>query len=159
MAVRVAVIGSFKQFYDDVLAAIEAFRKAGWSVASPAGSAVIEPGIDFVRFETDAEADTDPLVQTRTLVNILGADLTYVVAPRGYVGRTTCYEIGRVIQARKPLYISEAVADLPIQLEGDFVVSAADLIARVGSGAHIKWPFEEGDDPLPRLERQLVDGA
>lgn len=159
MAVRVAVIGSFKQFYDDVLATIEAFRKAGWFVASPAGSAVIEPGIDFVRFETDAEADTDPLVQTRTLVNILGADLTYVIAPSGYVGRTTCYEIGRVIHARKPLYISEAIADLPIQLEREFVVSPAELIARIGSGGDLKWPFEEGDGPLPVLERRLVDGA
>ena len=159
MTLSVAVIGSFKQFYDEVLDAIEAFRGAGWIVASPAGSEVIEAGIEFVRFVTDSEDDGDALVQTRTLVNILGADLTYVVAPKGYVGRTTCYEVGRVIQAGQPLYFSSLPADLPLHVPERCVASPAELIAQMRQGQHPSWLFAEGDGLLFDLERQLTNGG
>lgn len=46
----VALIGSFRQHYLTVCEAIEAFTVAGWRVLSPAGSLILEPGLDFVRF-------------------------------------------------------------------------------------------------------------
>ena len=79
----VAVIGSFKtrENYRAVLSSIAAFRNEGWTVISPSGSPVIEPDIDFVRFETDDASLSDAEVQTRTLGRIMAADLTYVAAP------------------------------------------------------------------------------
>ncbi|GAB1511728.1 hypothetical protein JCM33774_37700 [Actinophytocola sp. KF-1] len=94
MGRTVAIIGSFRQHYPDVLVAWLEFRDAGWEVTSPLGSQVIEEGIPFVRFRTDEPAWDDPTVQTAALHRILRACLTYVVAPGGYVGRTTCYELG-----------------------------------------------------------------
>jgi hypothetical protein len=59
--------------------------------------------------------------QSRTLGRIIAADLTFVTAPNGYIGRTTCYEIGRLVQARRPLFFSERPKDLPIQVDATFV--------------------------------------
>jgi hypothetical protein len=155
----VAVIGSFKQHYDAVLSAIAAFRNAGWTVTSPAGTAVREPGIDFVRFVTDDAGDTDALVQTRTLINIFSADLTYVVAPNGYVGRTTCYEIGRLVQAGKPIFLSQPPFDLPIFIPPDFVCTPDELINRVRVAGGTQWPFASGTGLIFDLERRLLNEA
>jgi hypothetical protein len=155
---RVALIGSFKQHYNGVLTAIDTFRAAGWEVTSPAGAGLSEPDIDFVRFVSDAAADSDPVVQSKTLLNIFQADLTYVVAPEGYVGRTTCYEIGRLIQARRPVYSSEPIRDLPIQLSDEFVGSPDEIVTAISQGDRPSWPFERGSGEVFDLERRLIDG-
>jgi hypothetical protein len=106
------------------------FIDAGWDVRSPQSVSVLVAGIPFVRFDTDPAAWGDPAVQTRTLHRILSSDVTYVVAPDGYVGRTTSYEIGRVIQADRPLYFSDAPKDLPIAIPSRAVAKAAILASR-----------------------------
>jgi hypothetical protein len=127
----VSIIGSFRQFYDDVLRAWRSFATAGWHITSPRGSPIIKPGIPFVRFVTDPVDWDDATVQTATLHRILRADLTYVVAPRGYVGRTTCYELGRIIQANQPVYFSDHPLDLPVVVSDDHVGTAEDVVARL----------------------------
>jgi hypothetical protein len=126
----VSIIGSFRQCYDDVLRAWRSFASAGWLVTSPRGSPVIQPGIAFVRFVTDPVDWDDPTVQTATLHRILRADLTYVVAPRGYIGRTTCYELGRITQAHHPVYFSARPEDLPIAIPDSHVATVDDLVDR-----------------------------
>ena len=153
----VAIIGSFRQYYVDVLAAIAAFRQAGWSVASPAGTDIINPDIDFVRFTTDAEHLNDAQVQTVTLDKIMRADLSYVVAPNGYVGRTTCYEIGRLIQAKRPVYFSSIPRDLPLHVPSQFVLSTEQLIRSLAGGARPRWLFDDGEGFLYDTERKLGD--
>jgi hypothetical protein len=130
-AYSVSIIGSFRQFYDEVLCAWRSFTAAGWHITSPRGSPVIRPGIPFVRFVTDQIDWDDATVQTATLHRILRADLTYVVAPFGYVGRTTCYELGRIIQADQPVYFSARPDDLPIAVPDQHVVSVGDLVHRL----------------------------
>lgn len=156
---RVAIIGSFRQYYAAVKEAIRLFREAGWEVTSPAGTEILEPGIDFVRFESDPSHRTDPEVQSATLVNIFAADLTYVVAPEGYVGRTTCYEIGRLVQARKPVFFSEAPRDLPIVVAPKFVASPAEVVDFFAGGGAPQWLFAEATGTVGDLERKLVDGS
>jgi hypothetical protein len=129
----VSIIGSFRQFYDDVLRAWQSFTTAGWHITSPRGSPIIQPGIPFVRFVTDPVDWDDATVQTATLHRILRADLTYVVAPQGYLGRTTCYELGRVIQANQPVYFSDRPLDLPIVVAGHHIGSVEDLVARLSA--------------------------
>jgi hypothetical protein len=99
-------------------------------VTSPLGTPIIEDGISFVRFESDEPSWDDPTVQTVALHRILRAELTYVVVPRGYIGRTTCYELGRLVQANQPVYFSAHPADLPVAVPADRVLPPARLVAR-----------------------------
>lgn len=131
----VAIIGSFRQYYDEVLAAWTVFRAAHWVVTSPLGSTIIEAGIPFVRFLADNPDWDDATVQTVALHRILRADLTYVVAPSGYVGRTTCYELGRVLQARRPVYFSAQPDDLPLAVPAEWITSPAGLVRRFRQSA------------------------
>jgi hypothetical protein len=116
MTIRtVAVIGSFRQHYEPIRQTWRLFTDNGFRVTSPKGSPIIENGIPFVRFETDPQEWDDPMVQTIALHRILRADLTYVVAPGGYVGRTTCYEVGRIVQAKRPIYFSDMPDEPAVQ--------------------------------------------
>jgi hypothetical protein len=155
--VKVAIIGSFKQHYKSVCAAIATFREAGIDVTTPIGSDIHEEGIAFVRFHTDPPDWDDSTVQTIALHRILRADAVYVVAPSGYVGRTTCYEIGRVLQAAQPIYFSEHPDDLPIAMPADHVVAPAGLAGLLQSGS-ASAPFAAGDSSYFSLERRLLDG-
>ncbi|MDG3443980.1 hypothetical protein [Nitrospirillum amazonense] len=153
----VAIIGSFRQHYDRVVQVIHEFRGAGWSVTSPVGADVIEPDIQFVRFESDNPEHSDEEIQTLTLKNIFSADLVYVVCPGGYIGRTTCYEVGRIIQARRPIYFSEKPKDLPISVGDSFLVSVQDLVSQATKGIFPVWLFGKGDGVLAVAERELVN--
>jgi len=152
----VAIIGSFRQHYDQVLSAWTDFRSAGWNVTSPKGTPIVEPGIPFVRFESDYPEWDDGIVQTVALHRILRADLTYVVAPDGYVGRTTCYEIGRVIQANRPLYISCQPVDLPLIIPDLHIVSPTVLTARLRTEPEPLFSSTRTEYAL--WERQLIVG-
>lgn len=156
MSKTAAVIGSFKveERYALVRDAVNALRAAGIEVMSPAGSSVIESGIDFVRFTTDDESLSDAAVQTLTLERILSADAVYVIAPDGYVGRTTCYEIGRIVQAGKPIYFSEAPDDLPVAFPDSHVVGIDKFIAVLQEGP--SWPFTDNHDTDFGQERALI---
>jgi hypothetical protein len=150
MGRTISIIGSFRRHYQDVLSAWLEFDRADWTVTSPLGSAIIEEGIPFVRFETDEPSWDDPTVQTVALHRILRACLTYVVAPAGYVGRTTCYELGRLMQANQPLYFSERPDDLPVAIPEAHVLTPVQLISRCAaepptplftraSGTYAEW--------------------
>jgi hypothetical protein len=158
MGLSIAVIGSFKQHYASVLEAINTFKDAGWTVTSPAGSGILEPDVDFVRFETDQTDMSDEEVQSQTLVNIFRADLTYVACPGGYVGRTTCYELGRLIQARKPIFLSHRPRDLPVHIPHRFIVSPRQLVASAARKLSLEPMFERGRGRVSKLERQLCNG-
>ena len=133
-------------------------KSLGLHVTSPAGSELAIAGVDFVRFETDQADHSDAEIQAVTLCNIFVADAVYVIAPNGYVGRTTCYEIGRIIQAGKPLYFSECISDLPIEIPFGHVISAAELcqklIAHDVSG--LAWV---GGSVIADAEARLVGSA
>lgn len=58
-----------------------------------------------------------------TLRKILKADAVYVYDPNGYVGKTTCYELGVLISKRKPLYFFEMPKDLPLPISQKQIVT------------------------------------
>lgn len=160
MSSSVAIIGSFKtrERYAEVLAAITAFRSQGWTINSPAGSRVLQADVDFVRFETDRPDMSDAEVQSRTMERILAADITYVSAPGGYIGRTTCYEIGRLIQATRAVFFSEFPKDLPILIPSMFIAEAG-TVARTYKGKRVPTLCEAGDDVVSLIERRLAPYA
>jgi hypothetical protein len=156
----VAIIGSFRQHYPAVIEAWSACTSNGILVTSPKGTPIIEDGVPFVRFESDKEDYDDPAVQSLALHRIMRADLVLVVAPDGYVGRTTCYEIGRVVQAQRPLYFTERPKDLPIRVGTAHVVTSLELALRLASGGWIPQPlFLRTSDPQDCLEQELLNGS
>jgi hypothetical protein len=131
VTLSVSVIGSFRQHYEAVMLVVKEFESLGAAVRSPVVSRIINPGACYVRFETDSPQSSDQLIQAMTLGKILGSDLVYVVAPAGYIGQTTCYELGRVHERSIPTYFSETPCDLPIEISTESVLGVYDLMRRM----------------------------
>ncbi len=151
----VAVIGSFKQYYDDVLSAVKTFRSMNIDVTSPQGSSILEPGIPFVRFTSDDPDFSDEMVQTITLKRIMNSDVVYVVNPDGYVGKTTSYEIGRIIQSQKPIYFLNDPDDLPIKVPNSHIVEPNVMVDLILNGL-LSWPYEFATGEIYSEERALI---
>ncbi|MCZ8036343.1 MAG: hypothetical protein O9288_16510 [Novosphingobium sp.] len=156
--VKVALIGSFReQNYPRVQTVLRAFREAGFTITSPSGADIVT-GTEFVRFASDDTALTDAEIQTSTLAKIFDADVVYVVTGKhGYVGRTTCYEIGRIIQRGTPIYFSDAPDDLPVHIPPTHVVDPDSFVLRfLRKREPLSWLFESGAGDLFDGERRLV---
>lgn len=155
----VALIGSFRQHYNIVLEPLTVFKGIGLLVSTPIGTRIIKNGIPFVRFESDESEWTDEMIQVVALHRILRADFVFVVVPNGYVGRTTCYEIGRIIQARKPVYFSERPNDLPVCIPADHICSASYLAEQILAGRFRPRPLHTNRANLvEKLEQDLLNG-
>lgn len=156
MPTSISLLGSFRRHYSEVLLAARDFQNAGLEIRSPSLSAVVNPGAEFIRFASDAFDDTDQKIQLQTLQKILSSDIVYVVAPNGYVGRTTCYEIGRVHERCIPIFYSEPPKDLPILIRPGSVLSSQALTRAVVKSS---GPLLESDADIPSeildLERSL----
>lgn len=154
----VALIGSFQHHYREVCSAWLAFSEAGFKVTTPMGTPIIEDGVPFVRFTSDPEDSSDPEIQTIALHRILRADFVFVVAPCGYVGKTTCYEIGRIIQAKRPLYFSQYPDDLPIHVPDEHVKSVPEIISLIQTNTFEPQAMYIAHDRNPH-ECDLLDGV
>lgn len=126
-AVSISVIGSFRKHYQQVVIAVQQFEALGLDVRSPAVSRIINPGDEYVRFETDPPDSSDQAIQAVTMARILSSDIVYVVSPGGYIGRTTCYELGRVQERAIPVYFSARPGDLPLAVHPGRILPAAEL--------------------------------
>jgi len=155
----VALIGSFRQHYNVVLESLTAFEAVGLKVTTPKGTRIVKHGISFVRFESDEAEWADEMVQVAALHRILHADFVFVVAPGGYVGRTTCYEIGRVIQAGKPVYFSDRPEDLPLWISDSHICSAAHIVKQIQCGTFRPEKLHTNvSSAVGEFERDLLNG-
>lgn len=155
----VAIIGSFKKHNDAVQTACSFFRAENVVVTSPLGAQVLQEGVSFVRFETDPHNWPDHAIQTLALHRIFAADLVYVIAPSGYIGRTTCYEIGRIIQRRQPLYFSEHPEDLPIEVPFACILNCKQLLELIKTPDWTPhWLFDDSSLSNNSLEQELIAG-
>lgn len=116
MACTVAIIGSFQKYYNEILDIIKMFKQKGLYVLSPKESYISGSVDDFVIFESDRKDFTPAEIQMITLEKIINADVVYVYNPNGYVGKTTCYEIGFCFSQKKPIYFFNYPEDLPIPI-------------------------------------------
>ena len=114
MSYTVAIIGSFQKYYSEILSIIQMFKTAGLYVLSPKESYISGRIEDFVIFGSDRKDFSPAEIQMITLDRIVAADAVYVYNPKGYVGKTTCYEIGFCFSKRKPIYFYNHPVDLPI---------------------------------------------
>ena len=156
MSARIAIIGSFRRDrYGGVLDVLETFAASGFDIVSPSGSAIVD-GVEFVRFATDDASSSDQEIQSSTLERIFSAHAVYVAAPGGYVGRTTCYEIGRVVQRRQPVYFSEYPVDLPVHIPEWCVVAPDEFVLRFQGSTQFEWLFAKGSGKMFDVERGLA---
>jgi nucleoside 2-deoxyribosyltransferase len=140
----VAIIGSFQKYYEGVLDIIALFRKNGVQVTSPYQSRITEARQGFVIFEADDNSLTDDEIQTDTLRKILKADAVYVYNPSGYVGKTTCYEIGILMVKNKPLYYLERPDDLPVPVADSQIITPQDFVEKfMTNDVHFILPFKD----------------
>jgi ADP-ribose pyrophosphatase YjhB (NUDIX family) len=146
----VSIIGSFRQHYDEVTRAAAAFTSAGIEVLSPKISRIMNPGSKYVRFESDPPSSSDQDIQATTFERLFASNLIYVVAPNGYVGPTTSFELGRCLERDIPIYFSEQPADLAVALPSTAVLDPASLIKRLTS-KHPRRPRVK-----PNLSADLV---
>jgi nucleoside 2-deoxyribosyltransferase len=114
MANSVAIIGSFQKYYNDILDLIKLFKNTGLHVLSPKESYINRRIDDFVIFKSDNQEYSPEEIQMITLNKIISADCVYVYNPNGYVGKTTCYEIGFCFAKKKPVFFFDNPIDLPI---------------------------------------------
>lgn len=149
--VSVALIGSFRKYYPEVLEAARVFADAGLTVKSPPISRIVSDGPEFVRFESDPPESTDHELQEATMEKIFNSDLVYVVNPKGYVGRTTTYELGRVHERGMAVYYAEPPKDLPISVTEGTVIDARGLVEIIAGGGRESAPVRR-----PRVAAQLT---
>jgi hypothetical protein len=155
----IAIIGSFRQHYSSVLKAWKIFTSNEIIITSPLGAGIVEENIPFVRFETDSLNLDDFAIQSLALHRIFSADLSYAVIPSGYIGRTTCYEIGRLIQARRPIYFSDPPMDLPVRIPNQFILTPEELVKKIKfPNWQPSWLYDELHYPYDSLERELLNG-
>lgn len=141
---RIAIIGSFQRTDNYVLIQkiIALFKKVGLTVVSPTGALVTENREGFIVFESDNNMLTNEKIQHDTLEKIFSAHIVYVVNINGYVGKTTCYEIGRVLERKIPLYFYSYPKDLPLCVTEDFIVSPDELVKIIYNSAESLINFE-----------------
>lgn len=157
----VAVIGSFREKnYPKVVLTIAKFRAAGLAVSSPSGSEIVS-GVEFVRFATDLAEMTDAEIQTATLERIFSADVVYVVTgDGGYVGKTTCYEVGRIVQRKQPIYFFEHPDDLPVHIPSAHVAHPDDFVVRfVEKNEKPSWLYQSDVGEIFDGERRLTSAG
>ncbi len=131
MARSISFIGSFRKrdHYEIVKKGVELFRNNGIVVNSPKGSEVSGSVEEFVIFSTDDQNLTPAEIQMITLDKILRSDVVLVCDLDGYVGRTTCYEIGFCFSRNIPLYFLEAPKDLPFPKLDKHVVDFEQMLS------------------------------
>lgn len=149
-----SIIGSFRKHYAEVATLIEAFEACKVHVLSPKRSSIVNPQEWFVRLQTDNPKLEPVEIQLIALHRILRSSFVYVLCPNGYIGKTTCYEIGRIHERGVPLYFSESPDDLPIAVTPSTIINPERIIQYL---VQHKSPPPIVATEIPEYIRELQD--
>lgn len=147
------IIGSFRKYYEQVIEVIEMFQSNGDIILSPKYSNIIRNAEGFVILASDKPEFTHIDIQAMVFHRAFRSDFVYVWNPDGYVGKTTCYEIGRLIERKIPLYYKEHPVDVPIYVPSGSVIAVEDFIEYINLHNALP-PFEEEQN---LLTKELLD--
>ena len=125
------LIGSFRQYYAQVRRAAVELEAAGVVIKSPSIAMIVNPGDSYIRFDSDSPDCSDLLIQAATFDRLFTSDFVYVVAPEGYVGRATCYELGQIHARGIPVFYSEHPDDVPFGVPPWSIASPKDLAHQI----------------------------
>ena len=109
--ITTSLIGSFRKHFGAIRAVMAQFEQAGIHVLSPKPSDVIDPRVEFVILASDNPMHTEEEIELIALHRILRSSFVYTYNPNGYIGRTTCYEIGRLVERKVPVFFQEKPHD------------------------------------------------
>lgn len=124
----ISIIGSFRKHFADIQNVISLFERQGHTVLSPKCSHIVGEDDGFVILSTDNPRYSPIDIQTMVFHRAFRSDFVYVWNPEGYIGKTTCYEIGRLTERRIPLFYKEYPLDVPIYIPKGSVISPGGLI-------------------------------
>lgn len=126
---RITIIGSFRKYYEDICEIIDKFEQNGIEIMSPKKSFIVNSVDGFVVLNTDAKTEKPFIIQEHVFENIKKSDAVYVWNPKGYLGNSTCYEIGKVMEMGKLIIFKEFPNDLPIRVEKSMIKSVEEMIS------------------------------
>jgi hypothetical protein len=130
-SIKGCIIGSFRKYYSEIVDVIEEFNKAGIEILSPKKSTILNPDADFVRLASDDAKKTEFEIQAQVFEHESHSDFVYVWNPNGYIGRTTSYEIGRIIQRGTPIFFKEKPLDLPLDVPSNDILNVEEIIKMI----------------------------
>ncbi|MCC7543405.1 NUDIX domain-containing protein [bacterium] len=143
--IRIVVHGSFRQHFDQILETIEVFESAGFTVLAPEAREIISMTDGFAVL--DGERDMDPRhIEARYLQHLKrlgGLGFSYFVDPRGYIGRTTSFELGIAQLIGVRCFFLEHPADHPAFYSHESVM---------GPHALRDYIFEHESLPAPNIQ-------
>lgn len=128
LSMKITVIGSFRKYYKEICNLINEFEKRGIQVMSPQKSFIIDNIDGFVILNSDEKSQQPFIIQEHVFENIKNSDAVYVWNPEGYLGNSTCYEIGKIMGMEKPILFKERPKDLPINIENNMIKDVDDMI-------------------------------
>ena len=124
---KITIIGSFRKYYEQICSLIDVFHKNGIEVLSPQKSYICNEVDGFVILNSDCNGEP-VIIQEHVFTNIRNSDCVYVWNPLGYLGNSTCYEIGKIIEMKKTIFFKEKPIDLPIQTDASMIMDANELV-------------------------------
>jgi hypothetical protein len=125
----VTIIGSFRKFYSEICSLIDEFESNGITVLSPKKSYIVNELNGYVILNSDNKLKKPYQIQQRVFECAEKSDFIYVWNPNGYIGVSTAYEIGHIVEMGKTLYYKEIVDDLPIFIPDKNIKSPEQIIA------------------------------
>lgn len=127
---KVTISGSFRKFYQQITQAMIVFSDRQISVLSPAQSKIINPGDEFVVFESDESNDVKTL-EDKHLQAIRNSDILYIVNPGGYVGKSAIFEMGYAVALGKPIFATEPIEDQTLVAYVDGITEPNQLVITI----------------------------
>lgn len=125
---RVTIIGSFRRYYEGICQLIDQFEQNNIEVMSPKKSFIIDEIDGFVVLDTDDKNKKPFFIQEHVFENVKKSRVVYVWNPEGYLGNSTCYEIGKVMGMGKTIFFKEYPKDLPIRVENNMIKNTEEII-------------------------------
>lgn len=129
LEMRITVIGSFRKYYKEICELIDKFERNGIQVMSPQKSFIVDDIDGFVILDTDEKNQKPFIIQEHVFENIKKSQIVYVWNPDGYLGNSTCYEIGKITEMKKTIIFKELPKDLPIRIENKMIKNPEELIS------------------------------
>lgn len=118
---KITIIGSFRKYYEEICHIIDIFENKNFTVLSPKKSFISDEKDGFVILNSDQKGQKPYIIQEHVFINISKSDCVYVWNPSGYLGNSTCFEIGKIQEMKKPLFFKEFPKDLPIEIKPSMI--------------------------------------
>lgn len=138
---RISIIGSFRRFPEEIKEFAEKLESCGLEVLSPKFKSITKDDDGFVYFDTNNQDYRPEEIQMIALKDILQSDLVYIYNPKGYIGKTTSYEIGFCFSKQKRLFYLDEPKDLPIPVHKNQIVKPSEFLGLINNNSLNEYEY------------------